>query len=220
MLVLLLAIMSKRQLSEVAAISCKEPFLVLHRDKVMLRPRTHCSPIPLSGCSSPKGNFPLLSGSVKVYLSAIASLARLIFLVFTLHKSTPTSQSTSRWLRQTIIQTYDPKDGVHPYLLKHCTLCEIFECFLLFTRAFKFYQYSRYYLPYFCFFISTRWIFRPHLIPVLQVALWAVGSPLLSVVFLGGLAFAAVLPSHLSDCFWTSWQSKISCIPREMNKTI
>ncbi|CAJ0946837.1 unnamed protein product, partial [Ranitomeya imitator] len=132
----LVAITSIRRVSELAALSCRSPFLVLHQDKVVLRPVPSFLPKVVSAfhinedivlpslCPSPV--HPLEKSlhnldvvrAIRVYLARTAHFRQSdpLFVVSEgRQKGLPASKSTvARWIRSTILEAYCVQDKQRP----------------------------------------------------------------------------------------------------------
>ncbi|XP_073437645.1 uncharacterized protein [Dendrobates tinctorius] len=124
----LIAITSIRRVSELAALSCRSPYLILHQDKVVLRPVPSFLPKVVSPfhinedivlpsfCPAPA--HPLEKSlhkldvvrALRVYLARTASFRQsdsLLVISEGRRKGLPASKSTiARWIRSTILEAY------------------------------------------------------------------------------------------------------------------
>lgn len=139
-LVFLVAVTSARRVSEFAAFSCKEPYLIIHKDKVVLRPHSTFLPKVVSGfhlnqdvslpsffpephSAKEKLLHPLdVVRAVKAYLKATAQI-RKTDVWFVLpegpRKGQAASKSTiAKWIHQVISQVYGLKRKVPPFQIK------------------------------------------------------------------------------------------------------
>ena len=133
----LVAITSIRRVSELAALSCKAPYLVIHKDKVVLRPQPsfllkvvlafHINEdiVLPSLCPQPKNPKEATLHSLdvvralRVYLSATAPFRMsdsLFVSVSGPSKGLAVSSATiSRWIRQVVLQAYALKGRAPPF---------------------------------------------------------------------------------------------------------
>ncbi|CAJ0940919.1 unnamed protein product [Ranitomeya imitator] len=132
----LVAITSIRRVSELAALSCRPPFLVIHQDKVVLRPPPSFLPKVVSTfhlnedivlpsfCPAP--THPLerslnkldLVRAVRIYLDRTSSFRKTdSFFVIPdgTRRGQPASKATiARWIRMAILEAYRVKNRVPP----------------------------------------------------------------------------------------------------------
>ena len=139
-LVFLVAMASARRVSELAALSCKAPYLLLHKDRVVLRPLPSFLPKVVSNFHLNQdvilpSFFPKPSSkeerllhsldvvrAVKIYLEATAQI-RKTDVLFILPEGPKKGQAASKatiakWIRQTIIQAYGLKGKSPPLSVK------------------------------------------------------------------------------------------------------
>lgn len=133
-MVFLVAITSARRVSELAALSCKSPYLIIHRDKVVLRQQPsflpkvvlafHLNEDIVLPSLCPKPTHPKVVAlhsldvvrALRVYLSATAPLRKsdsLFISVAGPNKGLAVSSTTIfRWIRQIMVQAYALKGQV------------------------------------------------------------------------------------------------------------
>ena len=138
--IFLVAITSARRVSELAALSCKEPYLIFHKDRVVLRPHPAFLPKvvskfhlnqdlvlpsffsePSSAREKSLHTLDVLR-AVKIYLKATAQVRKtdtLFILPEGPRCGQAASKSTiSKWIRQVITQAYGLRGKVPPFKVK------------------------------------------------------------------------------------------------------
>lgn len=139
-LIFLVAISSARRVSELAALSCKEPYLIIHKDRVVLRPHPSFLPKVVSDfhlnqdivlpsffpdpCSPEERSLHSLDvvRAVKAYLGATTQI-RKTDVLFVLPEGPNRGQAASKatiskWIRQLIIQAYGLKQKIPPFQIR------------------------------------------------------------------------------------------------------
>ena len=135
-----MAMASARRVSELAALSCKEPYLILHKDSVILRPQPSFLPKVISSFHLNQdlvlpSFFPKPTSreerrlhtldvvrAMKVYLKATEKIRKtdvLFILPDGPKKGQPAAKSTlARWIKQLIFQAYGLKHVPPPLSVK------------------------------------------------------------------------------------------------------